>query len=65
MSQIAAWYQGYCNAIDYDACDPFGYGCSDDEETTEYQQGYGEGMDCNITVNGGICPDPVRGRSEG
>lgn len=60
MSKTAAWYQGYCNAVDYDECNPDNYGCIDSEEFESYTQGYGEGMDQNIQQTGGIAPDYAR-----
>ena len=55
MSQLAAYIQGLSDATDYNAYNPDTYSCIDDDEIQGYKDGYGDGMDLNMSHENGVC----------
>lgn len=50
MTEIDDWRQGYKDAVSYDDCDP-----STVTSQEDYIKGYGDGMDVNLQIEGGMC----------
>ncbi len=54
MSDTSAYAQGFWDARDYDACNPDNYGFTEESENQSYVEGYGDGMDVNISFEKGV-----------
>ena len=46
---VAAYHEGFSDAYAYDAFNP------SSEDTESYREGYCDGMDVNLQVEGGVC----------